>query len=431
MRQAILVLGMHRSGTSALGGVLNALGAGAPKTLMAPHPENPRGFFESAVLADAHDALLASAGSSWHDWRQFNPKWFGSDSSERHRQEIKKLLINEFGNDPLIFIKDPRICRFVPFTLSVLSELNISPAAILPLRNPLEVAASLQRRDRDFSQSKSLLLWLRHVLDAEYHSRHLPRHFLSYETLLTDWRNEMNRTAKKIGVTWPARPEVSDAQIEHFLTGNLRRERSSVDELADYSGIMPLVRETYEALSEIVRSGESTALLDRLDRLRAALDESCRMFVPIVATEQSRAEQLQEELNRKIAELQNLDTKLEQRSLEANRLTAERNDLVHQLNQLATNQHALIEANSALAVERGNLVVELDRQAAQQRSSAEGHKVLVAERESLVAANDRLIAAQDAIFASHSWKVTAPLRSIRKWLSSENASKLRKSTRTK
>src|SRR5664279_287121 len=159
-REAILVLGMHRSGTSALGGVLNALGAGAPKTLMAPHRENPRGFFESTILADAHDALLASAGSSWHDWRQFNPQWIGSGIAERHRQDIKRVLIDEFGDAPLIFVKDPRICRFVPFTLSVLSELNISPVAILPLRNPLEVAHSL-KRSRGFAPSKSLLLWLR------------------------------------------------------------------------------------------------------------------------------------------------------------------------------------------------------------------------------------------------------------------------------
>src|SRR5580658_944716 len=110
-RLAILVLGMHRSGTSALGGVLNALGAGAPKTLMAPHFENPRGFFESTTLADAHDALLASAGSCWHDWRQFDLRRTSSDIARQHRQKITTLLMDEFGDAPLVFIKDPRICR--------------------------------------------------------------------------------------------------------------------------------------------------------------------------------------------------------------------------------------------------------------------------------------------------------------------------------
>src|ERR1700722_13492144 len=78
-RQAILVLGMHRSGTSAVGGVVNALGAAAPKTLLKPDEGNPRGFFESAHLAVAHNSLLASAGSYWHDWRKLDPLWFRSE----------------------------------------------------------------------------------------------------------------------------------------------------------------------------------------------------------------------------------------------------------------------------------------------------------------------------------------------------------------
>ena len=58
-RQAILVLGMHRSGTSALGGAINALGVAAPKTILPPNHANPRGFWECAPLVTAHDELLA------------------------------------------------------------------------------------------------------------------------------------------------------------------------------------------------------------------------------------------------------------------------------------------------------------------------------------------------------------------------------------
>jgi hypothetical protein len=436
-RQAILVLGMHRSGTSALGGVLDALGAGAPKTLMAPHRENPRGFFESIALADAHDALLISAGSCWHDWRPFDPQWIGSDIAEQHRGKIKALLIDEFGDAPLIFVKDPRICRFVPFALSVLAELNVSPVVILPLRNPLEVAYSL-RRNRDFALSKSLLLWLRHVLDAEYHSRHLPRYFLSYEKFLVDWRGDMDRAATKIGVVWPVRSEVSEVKIEQFLTRDLRRERASVDEIWDHPEIPSMVRETYQILSEIVQSGESPGLLGRLDRVRTTFDEGCRMFGPIVAAEKSAAEQLRGELNTKTAESEqfgrektNLVAELEQRSLEVNRLAAEQHSLAkaHQVltaerdspfmevNRLAAEQHSLAKAQKVLTAERDSLFVEVNRLTAEQHSSTEAHEAWTVERDSLVAANNGLIAAQDAILTSRSWRVTVPLRSLAKLLS--------------
>src|SRR5580700_2050913 len=85
-RQAILVLGMHRSGTSAVGGVISALGVAGPKTLMRPNRYNSRGHVESTPLTAAHDELLASAGSRWDDWWQFNPRWFHSKAAEQHRQ---------------------------------------------------------------------------------------------------------------------------------------------------------------------------------------------------------------------------------------------------------------------------------------------------------------------------------------------------------
>ena len=240
-RQAILVLGMHRSGTSAVARVINAMGAAGPKTLLPPDTWNSRGYFESLPLLTAHNELLASAGSSWDDWRQLDSRWMASGAAERHRQTIKALIIEEFGAERLIFIKDPRICRFVPFISSILSEMNISPVAFLPVRNPLEVAYSLKRRD-EIALPKSLLLWLRHVLEAEYHSRQMPRCFLLYPGFLIDWRFQMDRAAKKSGVVWPARLERSDIEIEQFLTMDLYHERSTPEDVQNHPNITSLVR---------------------------------------------------------------------------------------------------------------------------------------------------------------------------------------------
>ena len=74
-RQALVVLGMHRSGTSALTGVLERLGAGGPENKLPPNEFNVKGYGESRVFMRLHDRLLESAGSSWDDWSQFNPGW--------------------------------------------------------------------------------------------------------------------------------------------------------------------------------------------------------------------------------------------------------------------------------------------------------------------------------------------------------------------
>src|ERR1700728_183219 len=286
-RQAILVLGMHRSGTSAVGGVVSALGLTAPKTLSVPHYWNQRGYFESPRIFVAHDELLASAGSRWADWRQFNLQWYRSKAAEHHRQKLKALLIEEFGDEPLIFIKDPRMCRFVPFVSSVLADLNFTPVAILPVRNPLEVAYSLKRREQ-FPLSKSILLWLRHVLDAEFQSRHMRRCVLRYDELLIDWRHQIDRVADMIGVVWPDRSGGPD-KIDQFLTHDLRHERSSFDEIKKHPAITPLGRETYDLLIEIADDGESKELLQRLDVVRSTFDEGCQLFGPAVAKESPAA----------------------------------------------------------------------------------------------------------------------------------------------
>ena len=76
MPDVIVVLGMHRSGTSAVAGTLTKLGGAAPKHLLTADSGNPRGYFESVAFMEFHDELLASAGSCWHDWRLFNPGWY-------------------------------------------------------------------------------------------------------------------------------------------------------------------------------------------------------------------------------------------------------------------------------------------------------------------------------------------------------------------
>ena len=68
-RRCLLVLGMHRSGTSALTRVLSLLGADLPATLMPPASDNETGFWEPGPLVDYHDRLLSEFGSDWDDWR--------------------------------------------------------------------------------------------------------------------------------------------------------------------------------------------------------------------------------------------------------------------------------------------------------------------------------------------------------------------------
>src|ERR1700722_18178452 len=68
-RAAILVLGVHRSGTSSLAHLLNVLGATLPEEVMGPACGNPLGHWEPMRLMEINEEILSSIGRSWPDPR--------------------------------------------------------------------------------------------------------------------------------------------------------------------------------------------------------------------------------------------------------------------------------------------------------------------------------------------------------------------------
>ena len=163
---AVLVLGMHRSGTSSVAGTLVRLGGTAPVNLIPPGEDNERGFWESTVLAALNDEILAAGGSDWMDWRAYDVARIDAASANFLNARAKSVLASEFGDIGFPIIKDPRMCRLMRFWAPVFEEAKWSVRALLPLRSPLEVAWSLKRRN-DISPGYGCLMWLRHVLDAE------------------------------------------------------------------------------------------------------------------------------------------------------------------------------------------------------------------------------------------------------------------------
>jgi hypothetical protein len=281
-RKAVLILGMHRSGTSALTRVVNLLGGVAPKDLFSPNE-----YWESRHLHAADEFLLASVGSCWHDYQRLDPDWMETEAKRQgHRERIKDAISQAFGDAPLFVLKEPRICRFVPLILSILDELNVRPVAFLPVRNPLEVTSSLRERD-GLTQPKSLLLWLRHVLEAEYYSRAIPRYFLNYEDLLLDWRTCLGHAAKSTGLAWPRWSSESEQAIDQFLTAELRRQRASVEQLKAHPEVGSWMKDTYAIISSLAESGEDRLDLDRLDLIRGKFDEACAVMGPALKEEEA------------------------------------------------------------------------------------------------------------------------------------------------
>ena len=247
--QAILVLGMHRSGTSAVARVVNLLGADLGQRLMPPMPNsNEKGFWENLDAVDIDERLLTGIGRSWHDVRDLPAGWLQSAAAVEASAAIKNLIQAEFGAVPLWAVKDPRMCRLMPLWLPVLAECGIEPHVLFVLRHPLEVAASLHARD-GWPHGRSLLLWLQHVLEAERATRGCRRVIVSYDQLLRDWSRSMGLVAQGLDLAWPRSFDDARAEIEAFLDAGARHHARPMPPSGtsmDLPGIPPLVAEVFE-----------------------------------------------------------------------------------------------------------------------------------------------------------------------------------------
>jgi hypothetical protein len=275
--KALLVLGMHRSGTSSMAGAMVRLGAAAPLNLMPPADDNPTGFWESTVLATLNDQMLAAGGSRWDDWRQFDPTRIDGAATFALMGQAKSALATEFGDASLAVIKDPRMCRLMPFWSSVFQETNWSVRPILQLRSPLEVALSLNRRD-GIPLGLGCLIWLRHVLDAEAGTRGIRRAVVNWNDFLGNPRRTLERVGEQLDVIWPRWSDGARAEIDEFVLADMRRQRANDCDLQVHPAVNYLVREAYSAVRKLVENPASEKVGRTLADIRERFDSDAAIF---------------------------------------------------------------------------------------------------------------------------------------------------------
>ncbi|TJV06780.1 MAG: hypothetical protein E5Y12_03420 [Mesorhizobium sp.] len=364
-RTCIMVLGMHRSGTSALTRAISLLGAELPKNMLGANSSNPTGHWEPERLIALHDQMLAEAGSSWDDWRAFDSNDLGSPRLRFYKAEIARLIDEEYDSAPLFVLKEPRISRFVPLYAEILKRMRIDVRYVLIERNPLAVIASLANRN-GFTMNFSSLLWLRHELEAERATRGRPRVVLSYESLLDDWRYSIDRITDAFGLGWP-RPEGEWQFLlsKHFSTDNQHFTAST--ELLDADPrIIDWIKDAYAALTMLRSDDVDAGAMAELDRIKAEFDSVAKIFGDAFFPElDSRLRVLhQQKLEQQQLAKQRND-EIERSALEhAHKVSEGQAETARLKAELAEQQH-LLEESASLAGElkrSQDLIADLNRQ---------------------------------------------------------------------
>ena len=251
---AVIVLGMHRSGTSALAGLLHELGIEMGPSLMSGRAdENEKGFWEHEKIVSIHDRLLAHFGSGWSDTRPLPQDWYSRDFSRQCQDEICDVLKEDFGSQPLWALKDPRMCRLVPLWMPVFEKFDIEPLFLCIVRNPLEVAASLQRRDH-MNTDHALLLWLQYNLEAVDSTAGCRRRFLTFAQLLEQGAPLLQDLLRGC-LRQPAGLPVTAAGASTLLSSDLRHHIVSDSAMGSGDGVPELVNRLYRLLVNAAASG--------------------------------------------------------------------------------------------------------------------------------------------------------------------------------
>ncbi|MEM4256652.1 MAG: hypothetical protein QW746_04990, partial [Thermoplasmata archaeon] len=220
-KKCIVVTGMHRSGTSALMGVLNILGIDLGFSYLNPKEDNPKGFFENISISNINEKILKSLNSSWDDVFFLPENWWNSEHLFPYKEEIIQIIKHEFNEKTIFGIKDPRISRLLPLWNDIFKELSIEPYYIISLRNPLEIAMSLKMRN-GFSNEKSMILWMVYMLDAEIYSRNFKRIFITFDELLRNVKDVILKISNVFNVAFPKTYHDVKRDLERFLDPNLK-----------------------------------------------------------------------------------------------------------------------------------------------------------------------------------------------------------------
>lgn len=251
-KKVVLVLGMHRSGTSAITRGLAALGVDLGENLMQPiKGNNDKGFFEDVAINSLNVEMLNSIGHEWHSLRPVSESDFKRlCDNESFVKKAKDTVIEKLSNKVFVGIKDPRLSKLAPFWLTVLNGLNLDVKILVACRSPISVAESLQKRDR-FPYLKSFYMWMDHNLNSLHFTKDISRLVVDYDRLIDSPRAQLIRIADYLALDLALNEASLSEYISTFLDDSLRHTKHSTQESETIHSVPVEVRELHLLMSKM------------------------------------------------------------------------------------------------------------------------------------------------------------------------------------
>ncbi|MFT3897083.1 MAG: glycosyltransferase [Thermomonas sp.] len=423
---------MHRAGTSALARVSSLRGARLPADVLPPNAGNVDGYWEPRGVVELNDRILDACDSAWDD--PFAPQRLAAERAvvDAFHGEAVAVLDREYGDAGLIVLKDPRCTLLREFWNAALRAGGYEPLSVAIMRPCADVAASLVRRDATSAESAAWLYVAYGLETARAIAAGATA--LTYEQLVRDWRACMARIAAEQGLEWPERADNVADRVDAYLKPAKPSPGSALPRpLGDraeqvWAWCRDAAEGKPEPLSELqaVAEGLRAAAVDfapilrdrlRLYRLREAERDDA-------IGERDSALRVYRDTDLRLRETQAAHRELQARSeaeksemrrgyeAQQARSESEKEQISGQL-ELALSGKATVEEERSSILETYRQTDDLLRQTQldYQRRDRE-YLATRAALEASFAEAGGLRRELESIRASHSWRLTAPLRAL-------------------
>ncbi|EKO3628588.1 glycosyltransferase [Vibrio metschnikovii] len=400
-QSVVVVLGMHRSGTSALTKALQVMGVSLSENLMPEGEFNPKGHWEDLSVVSINDRLLSQYHALWSSPTLVEVN-FDSQRVSLLLAEAVSLVqqrVEEFG---VWGFKDPRTSRLLPFWQEVFKRAGIDVKYVYALRNPLDIARSLKRRD-GISHKHSFILWLMHTLPNLPLLQSDKVEFVTFSHLLAKPNEVLECLKSHLGLA-DLNKEKSTEFIQQFIDPSLSHSDANLVDLMDEHAHFEPIVSLYEILEKF--ASKQCLLSEWLKT------EQCQRFLADYSTTIAQAQcELIEEFNIAAfeyrAQLFHANLRVQQWQDDSRNRQAELHNVIQTL------QQDLIDKDQQLVAFNDKLTQQI-QQTHQQEMLAEQQHILLEQHQQHIQA---LLAAITEIQHSTSWKITAPIRAVRPILS--------------
>lgn len=243
----IAVIGMHRSGTSMIAGLLHACGLflGPEDRLLPPHETNRMGFFEHEDFVNINERILAHFGGSWHAPPPLEGRWY-ADPALAPLAEEARVLIASFPMNEVWGFKDPRTTILLPFWRRLIPDLRF----VVCMRNPLEVGRSLLQRD-DIAVQRGAWLWEHYVTAALRGTEGAPRCIVYFDEFFKIPTSAARRMVEFCGLAWP-----EDAKwVEKTIRSDLHHHQVGLQEFFEEDDLPARAKIIYLMTRAVSRDG--------------------------------------------------------------------------------------------------------------------------------------------------------------------------------